>query len=392
MINLKHVLIAIIFVSIFSGCISQPPPSEKSVPTVIPTATTMVESEPLPESSISASIYIGSSAENITIYVPVLLDENKNVLELYENPTITGRATTSLIDTEHGKALKISRSGLDNYLFNWNEVPGKDTNRFVIWMDGKGYVWPGEKPDINKTDDGKAITVSGTSTRIFRLNETGVLEFYSISDSEIGGGVKFGYYPFNWTEVPGKDTDRFVRWMEGEGHVQPGEKLDISKTEDGKAITVSGRGTWIYQLNDNGDLKFDGVIKNVMSEMFGEGLYFAKEENGNLNIYNGNNELNMNESHGKLKDEQTTDEFFTRFTISMSNYIPPEHFTTMRNSPPEIDAWVYSDSDVEKVRFYFYLDPRNPHIGISMYIGTDGWVHLRKGWQVVNLKRSMYVV
>ncbi len=100
----------------------------------------------------------------------------------------------------------------------------------------------------------------------------------------------------------------------------------------------------------------------------------------------------MNESHGKLKeDEQTTDEFFSRITISMSNYTPPEHFTTMPNSPPEIDAWVYSDSDVEKVSFYFTLDPRNPLIGISMYISTDGCIHLRKGWQVVNLKSSMFL-
>lgn len=34
------------------------------------------------DATISTSIHIESSAENITIYVPVLLDENKTVLPL----------------------------------------------------------------------------------------------------------------------------------------------------------------------------------------------------------------------------------------------------------------------------------------------------------------------
>src|SRR5450759_1899329 len=135
MIHFKHFLIVIIILSIFSGCIRQPAPTETSVPTVIPTATTMVEIRPQQDASTSASIYWESSAENITIYVPVLIDENKNVLKMYETPAITGNVTTAIIDTEHGKALKISKSGFGNYFFNWNEVPGKDTDRFVKWME-----------------------------------------------------------------------------------------------------------------------------------------------------------------------------------------------------------------------------------------------------------------
>jgi hypothetical protein len=72
---------------------------------------------PQQEASTSASISLESSNENFTIYVPVLLDENKTVLKMYENPMIIGRAKTSLIDTEHGKALMIGRAGLGNYMF-----------------------------------------------------------------------------------------------------------------------------------------------------------------------------------------------------------------------------------------------------------------------------------
>ncbi|MDI6885637.1 MAG: hypothetical protein QMD22_04685 [archaeon] len=68
---------------------------------------------PQQEASTSASIYIESIAEKITIYVPVLRDENGNVMKMYEIPAITGNnVTTAIIDTEHGKALKISGSGL----------------------------------------------------------------------------------------------------------------------------------------------------------------------------------------------------------------------------------------------------------------------------------------
>jgi hypothetical protein len=354
---------------------------------------------PQQDASTSALISLDSRTENYTIYVPVLLDENKNVLKMYEDPTITGSTTTSLIDTEHGKALKISKSGLGNYVFNWNEVPGKDTDRFVKWLENAGYTQPGEKLDITKTDNDTIITVLGSTTPsgrnnlIIRLNEENILKFYNIYDSLTDGMVELGNNLFNWNEVPGKDTDRFVKWIEDEGHVQPGEKLEISKTDNGRAITVSGRGTWIYRLNDNGDLEFHGVNNNVKQEIIGWPLFFAKEENGNLNIYSGNNEISMNESHEKLKeDEQTSDEFFRGFTISMSNYTSPESFVNPSQYPqssPIIDAWVYSDREIEKIHFYYHLDPENRNDRIVLSIGTEGWIHLNKGWQVVNLSRGI---
>jgi len=339
----------------------------------------------LQDATTSTSIYIESSAENITIYVPVLLDENKTVLKMYENPEITGNVTTAVIDTEYGKALMISGSGLGDYLFNWNEVPGKDTDRFVKWLEGIGDVRPGEKLDINKTDDGRVITVSGRRTSIYKLNETGVLKFYRVGDIGISGSSEV--YLFNWNEVLGNDTDRFVEWLESEEHVQPGEKLDISKTDDGRKITVSGRGTWTFWLNDEGELEYHGVTKNVMSERFGQGLIFTKEENGQLNIYAGNNEINMNEKHEILKeDTQISAEFLKGFTISMSNYTSPEPFFQQRDREfRKISVWVYSDSEVEKVRFRFNLDPENRIDRRDLSIGTDTGVHLKKGWQVVNL-------
>lgn len=176
---------------------------------------------------------------------------------------------------------------------------------------------------------------------------------------------------------------------------QPGEKLDITKTDNGTTITVSGRITasgrniLIFRLNEENILEFYNIYDNIKQKMEGGDLFFAKEENGYLNIYTGNNEINMKESHEKLKeDEQTSDEFFKDFTISMSNYVSPESFVKQSQYPessPRIDAWVYSDSEIEKVRFYFDLDPKNRINRRALSIGTDGWVHLKKGWQVVDL-------
>jgi len=266
---------------------------------------------PQQDASTSASISLESSNENFTIYVPVLLDENKNVLKMYDTPAISGNVTTAIVDTEHGKALKISKSGLGNYLFNWNEVPGKD-------------------------------------------------------------------------------TDRFVKWMESRGSAQPGEKLEIKKIDNGRVIAVTGRFPYCcqYRLYEDKTLTlYDGDPK-------AQDLFFAKEENGQLNIYAGKNEINIQEQHVKpKKDNETSDEFFGRFTISMSNYTSPEPFIKMPvpESPSKIGAWVYSDSEIEKVSFYFYLEPSDRINQTSLDIGTEGWVHLRKGWQVVNLSGGIAV-
>jgi hypothetical protein len=61
-------------------------------------------------STNDVSMGISSGDGNITVFVPVLL-ENGNVMEMYGKPGISGSATTEIIDTDYGKAFKISGSG-----------------------------------------------------------------------------------------------------------------------------------------------------------------------------------------------------------------------------------------------------------------------------------------
>ena len=61
-------------------------------------------------STNDVSIDISSGDGNMTVLVPVIL-ENGNVMEMYKEPSISGSALTEIIDTEYGKAFKISGSG-----------------------------------------------------------------------------------------------------------------------------------------------------------------------------------------------------------------------------------------------------------------------------------------
>lgn len=60
--------------------------------------------------SASTSICMSSGTDETTLYVPVLLDDG-GVLEMYEHPTVIGDAATMIIDTQYGKALRITGSG-----------------------------------------------------------------------------------------------------------------------------------------------------------------------------------------------------------------------------------------------------------------------------------------
>ncbi len=215
-----YVFTIIMFLSFFSGCVGLPANSGTSIPPVTSTPTPIGEYYKPMNSSTSTMIFL-ESMKNITVYVPVWLDENMTVLEMYNTPVATDTVTTAIIDTEHGKALKINKLG--------------------------------------------------------RLNRYG----------------------------------------------------------EGNDVSFSGQ-------------------------------------------------------HGLLKEDvQTSDEFFRRFKISMSNYTPSEHFidsTYYGVDSKVIDAWVYSDNDVDKFGLYFTIDPRNRINRIALSISTEGGgIHLRKGWQIVNL-------
>lgn len=60
----------------------------------------------------------------------------------------------------------------DEYLFNWNEIPGKDSGRMIELLKKKHNVEWLDNANIEKTDDGKTVSVSADRKQAFlRMNE-----------------------------------------------------------------------------------------------------------------------------------------------------------------------------------------------------------------------------
>ncbi|MCZ7355459.1 MAG: hypothetical protein O8C66_13240 [Candidatus Methanoperedens sp.] len=133
--------------------------------------------------SISSETRIATNGEKTTIYVPVLLDENGKVLEMYEKPKLTGDAAAEIIETNHGKALKISGSGVFAVSTSqkFGRLSEKEStelvNRFVLSMSntthfGVGqrmYAWIYSESDVNEFRID--LTMDNGRGRILSINE-----------------------------------------------------------------------------------------------------------------------------------------------------------------------------------------------------------------------------
>ncbi len=124
---------------IIAGCVSSPPAETTPMQTPSPTPPPIVTPTPVEansneinstfhqrnyisevlertfaerlDSSSTAAIFVLSDSEKITLHVPIMFDEKGETSKMYENPIITGNLTTSIINTEYGKALMINGSG-----------------------------------------------------------------------------------------------------------------------------------------------------------------------------------------------------------------------------------------------------------------------------------------
>jgi len=126
-------------------------------------------------SSSSASIYI-SSGHEISLIVPLVLDENGNILKMYENPIITGNLTTSIVNTEYGKALKIIGTGGEIKMTQDDGIQENESSfldGFTLTMSNNTVV------DLNSPFSYQANIYSGYIVQDFRL-------FYSRSGGQSG--------------------------------------------------------------------------------------------------------------------------------------------------------------------------------------------------------------
>ena len=171
-------------------------------------------------SSSSASIFVLSDSERITLYIPVMFDEKGEISKMYENPIITGNLTTSIINTEHGKALRIYGSGGEIKMRQDNGNLGSTENdyRFVegLKVSMSNSALPGEKFDF----DVDAWVYSETEVKNFSL-------FFSRSG---------GYH--------GKTL--FIRTVTGSHWLFKSGEIDSqSLTKGWQLVRLHGDGIWV---------------------------------------------------------------------------------------------------------------------------------------------------
>ncbi len=142
----------------------------------------------------TASTNVSSGPENITIYIPVMLDRNGEIMKMYESPNITGNLTASIIDSEYGKALKVSGTGGQIEIKeSRNQVKNYSTFNFSLSMSTLQNKL-GRHFDLNRNTIDTAITIDekkrqwdfNISTWVYSDNE---IEDFSFSFKRVGSST-----------------------------------------------------------------------------------------------------------------------------------------------------------------------------------------------------------
>lgn len=186
MINRKSVILIIFIVTVsllmISGCINSTQQGTTQPTPIAPVQTQnpIVSNNYLEEvkanshafgpsnSSSSTSIYI-SSGQMIYLIVPLMLDENGNILKMFDNPIISGNLTTSMVNTEYGKALRINGTGgeirmiQDDGLLASLENESRFLDGFTITMSNNTVI------GLDTPFTYQALVYSGNDVQDFRL-------------------------------------------------------------------------------------------------------------------------------------------------------------------------------------------------------------------------------
>jgi hypothetical protein len=247
-----------ILLLIITGCLSLPPPEttpmntskpEPTAPVQTPSSTATVFPTDIPapsdaddinstdlhgnyiaealerkfverlHSSSTASIFVLSNSDKITLYVPIMLDEKGEISKMYESPIITGNLTASIINTEYGKALMISGSGGEIKMKQDNGNLGSIENdyRFVegLTISMSNSTPPGEK-------------------MLFEV-DAWVYSEYDVKDFSLFFSRSGGYH--------GKTL--FIRTGSHWTDSRPGAKDSQRLTKGWQSVKLFGNGIWV---------------------------------------------------------------------------------------------------------------------------------------------------
>ncbi len=249
------------------------------------------------------------------------------------------------------------------YLFSWKDIPGKDSEKFLKFLENDLKILWAKTAEIKKSDDGKIISVTdklnnknliefkftekegrvtlkisggktckyllkeeGGKTKIYKLGKD-IKEYLDDLEKIITGDNKSkegkkadeteekkeGKYLFNWDDVPGDNTE-FIKFLKDGLKIEWTDNAEIKKSKNKETITVTNKN----KNSESITIKLNKTEKKANLEYNGETYeYILKEENGRLNIYEGKIQANIVENI-----EDINPEIFEKYVTTAEIPIP----------------------------------------------------------------------
>lgn len=142
----------------------------------------------------SSSVSIDTDNKTATVYVPVFIDGKGTVLNVYEDTAIFGNATYEIVDTEYGKAMKVTATG-NVLIFTKHPDGAKRSNSAVNrYLKDFGLSMSDFKPfEGDVTDIPPVKIMPNTAAWMYSDSELKFLGFNLDRDSGVGITYIMGY-------------------------------------------------------------------------------------------------------------------------------------------------------------------------------------------------------
>jgi len=173
-----------------------------------------------------------------------------------------GSGKTSLMRTVESRIKNLFfLEDIDQYLFNWDDIPGNDDERLIKLLKKKfGIDWL-ETATIEKIDDLMTIRMFAEKNSLsLKLNNE---------------------YLFSWDDIPGNDDVRLIEFLKKKFGIDWLETATIEKIDDSMTI-----GVFAEQNSLSLKLNYDKTKVNLEIDDARTDEFIARTENGKLNIYN----------------------------------------------------------------------------------------------------------
>lgn len=173
------------------------------------------------------------------------------------------------------------------YMFSWDNVPGSDSERLLRSLRNNFDIDWAEKGEIQKNEEGNRIHITNDEklVKILVDKKKEKAELKINDDRTYDLKVEKEEFFFSWGNVPGIDSELFLRFLRDDYKIDWLQNADIRKTNNETIIISKDTNSATISLEENkkkAQLKIsDGQTYDLL----------VKKEEGMLNIYESNGKL-----------------------------------------------------------------------------------------------------